>query len=208
LSTLHFDQIGTINKNIQGEYYIDSIPAIGGPFSKASDYYRAWALSQKDNPRQKNQSVFPQRVSSASEFLSSKPNGPFTLSHPDFGYHNILVDNDYNMIAVIDWGGAQVRPIEFSSTFPMFLSSLHPSIWHGGRFDTKERRHLESILASQQLKYKTVMDNEANRLQVASNLDPRGLRAMIAGGIIRYSDGDMNPWEWLIDFLERDRDIV
>jgi hypothetical protein len=194
---------------LQGEYYIDSIPGIGGPFSNASDYYRAWALSQQDNPQRQNKSDFPQRVSSASEFLSSKPNGPLALSHPDFGYHNLLVDNDYNMVAVIDWGGAQVRPIEFSSTFPMFLSSLHPSFWQGGRFDTEERRHHESILASQQLKYKTVMDNEANRLQLASVLlDSRSLRVMIAGGIIQYSEGNLNPWEWLIDLLERDMDIV
>jgi hypothetical protein len=73
----------------------------------------------------------------------------------------------------------------------IFLSSLHPSFWQGGRFDTQERRHHEPILASQQ--NEIGMNNEAKIVQAA---------LCTADGIVQYSDGNLIPWE-LIEFLER-----
>jgi len=190
---------------VQGDFCIGPIPGIGGPFGNAADYYRAWALSQKDNPRRRGKSdPFPERISRAAEFLSVQPFGPFTLSHPDFGYHNFIVDDDYNMVAVIDWSSARVQPIEFSAIFPMFLSSLHPIFWEGGRFDNEERRREETKLAAQQARYIDMIDTEAQRSQVVLLLvrQLRSLRVMIAEGMIKYDEGNLNPWEWLIDLIE------
>jgi hypothetical protein len=204
LSTIHFNQIGRINKDINGEYCIEAILGIGGPFSLAADYYRAWATYQRENPRAAGLSGFPECVSRAAEILSFKPSGPFTLSHPDFGYHNFLVDNDYNMLTVIDWDEAYVRPIEFSAVFPMALSTLHPSMWQGSSFDTEERRQEEAVLAAQQAQYRSVMDTEAERTNATPMVDSLSLQVSIAEGINRYPQGDLNPWEWLVELLERD----
>jgi len=94
---------------------------------------------KRQSPRRCGQSdAFPKRVTQAANILSIQPAGPFTLSHPDFGYHNFIVDNDYNILAVIDWAGARVQLIEFSAAFPMFLSSLHSIFWKGGKLDNKK----------------------------------------------------------------------
>jgi hypothetical protein len=127
------------------------------------------------------------------------------LSHPDFGYHNFIVDDDYNMVAVIDWSGARVQPIEFSAVFPMFLSSLHPIFWAGGRFDNEERRDEEAKLAAQQARYVGMISAEAQRCQAISIItvpESRSLRVMIAEGMVKYEEGNLNPWEWLIDLVE------
>lgn len=208
MSTIHFNQIGRINKDINGEYCIEAIPGIEGPFSLAADYYRAWATYHRENPRATGLSEFPECVSRAAEILSSKPADPFTLSHPDFGYHNFLVDDDYNLLAVVDWDEAFVGPIEFSAVFPMSLSTLHPSMWQGSSFDTEERRQEEAVLAVQQAQYRRVMDAEAERTKATPMVDPLSLQVSIAQGINRYPQGDLNPWEWLVGFLERDMEAV
>jgi Phosphotransferase enzyme family len=206
LICLHFDQICHINKDQHGDFCIGPIPGIGGPFCNSADYYRAWALSQRENPPRRGKSdPFPERVSSAAEFLSVQPSGPFTLSHPDFGYHNFIVDDDYNMVAVVDWDGARVLPVEFSAAFPMFLSSLHPIFWEVGRFDDEERRGEEAELKVQQAQYVEMIAAEAERCKGISTMVPesRSLRVMIAGGMLKYEVGNLNPWEWLIDLMER-----
>lgn len=204
MSTLHFDQIGNINKDTHGDFCVGPIPGIGGPFCNSVDYYRAWALAQRKKPRRHHKAdAFPERVSRAAELLSVKPFGPFTLSHPDFGYHNFIVDDDYNILAVIDWSGARVQPVEFSAIFPMFLFSLHPIFWEGGKFDNEERRSEEAKLAAEQARYIEMVDVEAKRCQVISAMQQSGpLRIMIADGMVKYDNGNLNPWEWLIDLLE------
>lgn len=181
-------------------YCIEALPDIGGPFSCAADYYRAWAIYQRENPRSAGITVFPENVSRAAEILSSQPSGPFTLSHPDFGYHNFLVDKEYNMLAVIDWDEAYVRPIEFAAIFPMALVTLQPRLWQGSPFDTEDRRKEQAEADIKQQEYRRVMDAEAQIHQATLIVDPVSLRVSIAEGINRYPQGDLNPWEWLVDF--------
>ncbi|OAA38101.1 phosphotransferase enzyme family protein [Metarhizium rileyi] len=47
--------------------------------------------------------------------------GPFTLVHGDMGPHNILVDDDMNIMAVIDWEWSRVVPVQFF-TPPLWLT--------------------------------------------------------------------------------------
>ena len=156
-----------------GNFVIGPIPELGGPFCNAADYYCAWAVFQKENPRRRGKpDPFPERISKAAHFLSEHPSGPFALSHPDFGYHNFLVDDDdYNLLAVIDWNGARVQPIEFSAVLPMFLSSLPPIFWRGGRFDNEERQNQEAKLAIQRDEYVAAIRAEAQRCQAISLTD-------------------------------------
>lgn len=206
MSELHFNQIGSIIKDSQGKFGIGPIPTIGGPFSNAADYYRAWALSQNDNLyRGGKRDPFPERVSSVAEILSERSMGPFTISHPDFHYQNFIVDDDYNLLAVIDWDGASVRPIEFSAVLPAFISSLHPIFWEGGRLDHVKRRKSENILKAQQARYLSTMRAQApESLAISQSWQSIGsLRTQLAYGMDLYQGGNLNPWEWLIDLLER-----
>ncbi|CAG7931727.1 unnamed protein product [Penicillium olsonii] len=48
--------------------------------------------------------------------------GPFPLCHIDFHYHNVLVDQDYNITGLLDWSNAQTVPIERFAIIPEFVA--------------------------------------------------------------------------------------
>ena len=205
MSTLRFDQIGNINKDTGDNFVIGPIPGVGGPFCNAADYYCAWQLCRK---KTRATSIhFRNEYRRPPNSFPNIPSGPFALSHPDFGYHNFLVDDD---LAVIDWSGERVQPIEFAAVFPMFLSSLHPIFWKGGRFDNEERRNQEAKLAIQRGHYVEAIRVEAQRCQVISEIDQQYeyLRVKFAEGMVKYDEGNLNPWEWLIDLLESDINVI
>ncbi|KAH8690196.1 kinase-like domain-containing protein [Talaromyces proteolyticus] len=57
---------------------------------------------------------------------------PFLISHGDLSSNNILVDNDYNITGIIDWGFATYQPFPLAGGLPRFLvmeteESLIPS---------------------------------------------------------------------------------
>ena len=165
----------------------------------ASHFYKAWATLQREN----RSDPFPGRVSQAADMLSANLHGPFTLSHPDFGYHNFIVDDEYNLLAVIDWDGALIRPIEFSSVFPMEIRSMNPIFWKGGRLDNDYNRKDFIITERLRQKYIAVMLDETgedNAYGIAEY--PLPLRVEIAQGMVMYEKGNMTPWQWLLDILE------
>jgi len=53
--------------------------------------------------------------------LSLEDEGPFRLIHPDFGHNNIIIDDSYSILGVIDWEGAFVGPSEMAAQFPLRL---------------------------------------------------------------------------------------
>lgn len=48
--------------------------------------------------------------------------GPFPLCHLDFHYGNLLFDEDYNLVGVIDWTQAQTVPMERFVVSPEFVT--------------------------------------------------------------------------------------
>lgn len=184
---------------------MNEIPGLGGPFSNSADYYRAWAAKQIENsPSGELTSKFPSRLATAAHRVSNYPRGPFNLSHPDFGYHNFIVDDNYNLLAVIDWDGAQVRPLEFSAILPMSLAPLHPIFWEGGRFDTPDRREAEAVGAREQMKYLSWIKAQEREIgSIGAIWDyPQPLRIAIVDGMNKYEDGNRTPWEWVVDRLD------
>ena|SRR6202022_5006333 len=87
----------------------------------------------------------------------------------------------------------------------MSLNALHPIFWVGGRFDDAKRRGEQAELEVQQARYIATINAEAQMCQgiAAMVRPPVPLRIQIARGMDLYNDGNMNPWEWLIDLLER-----
>lgn len=57
--------------------------------------------------------------------LLTANDGPlkFPIVHPDFGLHNILLNDDYEVVGVIDWEGAYSAPVGvFAARTNMFAS--------------------------------------------------------------------------------------
>ncbi|PMD54947.1 uncharacterized protein K444DRAFT_596730 [Hyaloscypha bicolor E] len=49
-------------------------------------------------------------------------NSPFLISHEDLAPQNIIVDSEYNIKGIIDWGFARLLPLQFAVGFPRFLA--------------------------------------------------------------------------------------
>ncbi|XMA14002.1 hypothetical protein WAI453_006793 [Rhynchosporium graminicola] len=66
---------------------------------------------------------FPLKVKEFASRLSSNDSGPFPVSHQDFLHSNIIVNDRYRILGVIDWEGACTVPWELVE-FPLFLSTV------------------------------------------------------------------------------------
>lgn len=73
-------------------------------------------------------SLFKTLVSDFAESLSVRNNGPFPLCHGDFGHNNMVFDDNYRLLGVIDWEFAFAGPWEISCAFPLTLSTIPPAM--------------------------------------------------------------------------------
>ncbi|KFZ14755.1 hypothetical protein V501_03062 [Pseudogymnoascus sp. VKM F-4519 (FW-2642)] len=106
-----------------------------GPFTESWDYFSAIAdarlqQSLKDEVDSGNvfkilgPFVFKDIVQNTAIFKTIG-NGPFHFNHMDMGTQNILVDEDFNFLAIIDWEFAQSAPWEvnhYPMPFPQVFS--------------------------------------------------------------------------------------
>ena len=138
LWTLEFDKIGSIFRNPDsGKYEIGPMAnGLGGPFETAADYYRAWAT--KNISASDATSDLSRQIYELAPFISSDNHGPFRLFHPDFAVHNILVDEEYNLLSVLDWEFAFVGPSELATqqalrngTYPLPILAVVPGVMDG-----------------------------------------------------------------------------
>src|SRR2546423_4061831 len=140
LGKVRFDKIGYLRTDATGASFIDSFVVgdeLVGPFHTAFDYYNYFAesawhdrLEQKyPDENARNKACFLPWLSRTlcpfvpqSTFLQHG----FPLSHTDFGPHNLLVDDEGNVKAVIDWNSAQTIPWESFCRFPGLLEVQWP----------------------------------------------------------------------------------
>lgn len=129
LSLLQFPKIGYLRDDSPGGYRIDAmLDRKGkqvGPFSSAAEYYR-WRADQPLN--RSNESLVDLQDALFHSYLyqlalpflmnSVRNEGPFPLAHNDLGVHNVLFDEDWKLVGVIDWSGACVVPWESFAQFP------------------------------------------------------------------------------------------
>ncbi|KAI0160733.1 kinase-like domain-containing protein [Xylariaceae sp. FL1272] len=152
MTAIRLSKIGTIIRTANGEYGIGPLPDIGGPFDTATAFFEAWAEKAifpygKDKilqmmgggPAQQVLDAiyeFPSQIKSLASELSSSTNnrGPFPLVHGDFYYSNIIVDDNFKTIGIIDWAGSCTLPWELV-TFPAFLRSMPPSFGSPENYD-------------------------------------------------------------------------
>jgi hypothetical protein len=127
LATFNFPQIGSISSFSKdtgpligplATAFLDGLPS-AGPFSSAQEYLAAVAESRLSQALQNSETTpftrlglftFLDIVRKTHTFTANHNNGPFRLSHMDMGIQNLLVDDDFNIIAVIDWEMTQSAP--------------------------------------------------------------------------------------------------
>ncbi|CAD6446872.1 50f95ff2-3d3f-49b6-ad12-429a0b3eace0 [Sclerotinia trifoliorum] len=144
LSAVQLPKIGTIlSINDDGTYEQGPIPGIGGPFDTATEFYKAWASNIKFRMSEEELraasgpyaaeviqavSSFPNAIGKIASKLSVRDNGPFPLCHGDFGHNNIIVDDKYRIVGLIDWEMAFAGPWEIFGDFPLCLSVTPPAM--------------------------------------------------------------------------------
>ena len=145
LATLTFPLIGSISAITEtGEPIIDKLSSAAseglmsqGPFSDAVEYFTALGeaalcrTSSYDDGTDKSLPhfrrlgalVFLDIVQSTTFFQVSHAQYPF--NHMDLGTQNIIVDDDLNFLAIIDWEFAQTAPWQVNH-YPMPFPLLWP----------------------------------------------------------------------------------
>lgn len=143
LATLVHDKIGSISSlSSSGEPIIGRLAYAAaegfkdpGPFSTAAEFFTAFGEAAAHRLGKKIQtsptpfirlgiSVFCDIVSKTNLFKDITTERLFPLNHMDLFTQNILIDDDFNFVAIIDWEFAQSAPWQVNY-YPMPLPLLH-----------------------------------------------------------------------------------
>lgn len=141
---IQIPQIGTITGiDDDGSYRQGPIPGIGGPFETATDFFKAWStrveFGMSHDQLKAATGTFADELSASAlkfkvlvnelaENLSVRNNGPFPLRHGDIGHNNMVFDDKYRLLGVIDWETAFAAPWEIACEFPSTLSVVTPAM--------------------------------------------------------------------------------
>ncbi|KAL5360791.1 hypothetical protein BJX96DRAFT_184803 [Aspergillus floccosus] len=144
LFNIRLPKIGkVVGINEDGTYQQGPLPILGGPFDTAAEFFRAWASKaefglSKDRLRDaagpyadeifSSQLDFKEWVKDNADQLSFNNTGPFPLCHGDFGHNNIVFDDRYRVLGVIDWETAFAAPHEVAGEFPLSISVIPPAM--------------------------------------------------------------------------------
>ncbi|KAI8945756.1 kinase-like domain-containing protein [Xylaria longipes] len=125
-----FPMIGNLyyDKDTESFYIGPDIDTGKGPWTSSADYYRdltdvllkeAAARSHR-NPEKDTHFCAPVLLNHLMSIHSKDSNGLYSLVNRDFGPHNILVDNDFNIVGVIDFDDVFAAPPEAVAQYPRF----------------------------------------------------------------------------------------
>ena len=137
LATLTSPQIGSIRSiSPSGEPVIGGLASSAaelrdaGPFSRAVEYFAAIAdaaASKLDSSARLGALVLRDILDKTTLFGDVDTIEQFPLNHMDLGTRNILVDDQFNFIAIIDWEFAQTAPWQVNR-YPMPFPLLQLNI--------------------------------------------------------------------------------
>lgn len=135
LSSFTFAQIGSLYQDEQTkEFYIGPELETGkGPWNSPLEYFSDLTnhalqacLSSNNSETQEVQEGFSFTLPIVFRHLISlygckdPTSGPFRLTNRDFGAHNLLVNDEFEVIGVIDLDGVMAAPIEVVAQYPIF----------------------------------------------------------------------------------------
>ncbi|KAI1422021.1 kinase-like domain-containing protein [Xylaria sp. FL1777] len=125
-----FSKIGSLYYDGDTEnFYIGPDVDTGkGPWTSSADYYRdladvlmkVAAARYHRNPEDNTYFCAPVLLNHLMSIHSKGSDGPYNLINRDFGAHNILVDNEFNIVGVIDLDGVFAAPPEAAAQYPRF----------------------------------------------------------------------------------------
>ncbi|MCJ1244536.1 hypothetical protein MMC30_001734 [Trapelia coarctata] len=129
LSSFKFDQIGSLyqDEKISDFFIGPDIETGKGPWTSSMDYYNdlanhALQVCVADAAPDVQTScsfaipiLFKHLISL---YGYNNRGGPFSLTNRDFGAHNLLVNDDFEIIGVIDFDGVMAAPIEVVAQLP------------------------------------------------------------------------------------------
>ncbi|TGJ80747.1 hypothetical protein E0Z10_g8018 [Xylaria hypoxylon] len=124
-----FPKIGSLyyDNDTESFYIGPEIDSGKGPWTSSADYYRDLSdVCMKEaagryhrNPENNTYFCAPVLLHHLMSIYSKDSNGPYNLINRDFGCHNILVDNDFNIVGVIDFDGVFAAPPEAAAQYPV-----------------------------------------------------------------------------------------
>src|SRR3569833_438714 len=138
LSQCRFDQIGSLRYDERSsEFSIGPEPITGkGPWKSSPGYFNdvaghelKSALVYSDfNPqdRQRASLALPTVFKELMSTSCIDGNGPFSLTRRDFCAHNVLVNDEFEIIPVIDFDAVLAAPIELAAQFPRLVRLDRP----------------------------------------------------------------------------------
>ena len=117
LSSTTFPKIGSLARREDGTWEIGPLPGLGGPFDTATEYLEAWADAAKFDDLERLEEMygkeqgnrikasifaFPPGLANLAATIPVRNHGPFPLIHSDFALWNVVVDDNYKVLGVID----------------------------------------------------------------------------------------------------------
>jgi aminoglycoside phosphotransferase (APT) family kinase protein len=130
LATLTFPTIGQlrcINDGIEVGRLVTRRGEIVEAFSTSASYYRRRAgLIEGQKPADEETKLAIEAAMILAE--RSVNTGPFPLKHPDLSFQNVLVDENFDVVAILDWSFASTVPTEEFGFFHMPASPRLPFI--------------------------------------------------------------------------------
>ena len=211
-----------------GFYKFGPIPGIGGPFSTAKEYFAAWVehteypTSEKKLRRmapgafQEELVAGPRNFKGAIEkfnqqnLLTIDNEGPFRLCHGDFGTHNLVINDKYDILGVIDWENSFAGPVNIFATFPISLSSTPqpadaPWLYDDQGIPLDEDTKI--ILAEQKLYTEAMRKAEEALVEEAgfclSKAFDDTLRMQLATSMIQFSQGKGALYGRMVDAFRK-----
>lgn len=227
MSSIRFPKIGMITKGEDGSYDIGAIPGLGGPFETAAAYFEAWAKQAKfpcsdtfvrsslppDLVDEVVASIrdFPQRLNGIVKKLNSP--GPFPLRHPDFRHSNVIIDDNYNILSIIDWEHAGTVPWE-AVEFPLFLAAVPPPMdapWNYDSEGTPVSEETRKLWNERKTYVQSVKEAEAGTEsdhKLSAVLASGDLQSVATALSLYSADGKIGYYCKVLDQFERTRRTI
>ncbi|WEW56137.1 hypothetical protein PRK78_001572 [Emydomyces testavorans] len=152
MATASISKLGSLILKPNGKIDIGPLPSsfgFEGPFTSEVDYFVSWATHAKfgnpdflhtkseDNSLQKLKQdvmLFPAGLRSVVEKRllsnSSSSEHRYPIVHRDFELHNILFDDSFNIVGVIDWEFAHSAPMEVFAVLTNMYSRFDSTRLH------------------------------------------------------------------------------
>lgn len=138
LASITFDKIGSLHQDGDKFFIGPEIETGQGPWATPEEYYTAlinhrMEVAQNDaEPEVKDSEnfSFPLRLKESMQHFETSGLTRFGLANRDFGAHNVLVDDEFNIVGFIDFDGVMAAPPATVAQLPVFTDVWRPIPGH------------------------------------------------------------------------------